>query len=51
MEINKTVVILGAVLLVVLGIFAVSQFGSAGDSVSSGVGYVSQQYSGGGCGR
>ena len=50
MEIDKTVVILGAILLVILGIFAISQLGSAGDSVSSGVGYASQ-YSGGGCGR
>ncbi|MBU3923623.1 MAG: hypothetical protein KJ592_01785 [Nanoarchaeota archaeon] len=49
MEIDKTIVILGAVLLVILGIYAVSQMGS-GSAASSGVGYASQ-FAGGGCGR
>lgn len=50
MEVDKNILIIGAILLIVLGIFAVSQFSSAGDSVAKGVGYVSQ-YAGGGCGR
>ncbi len=51
MEVDKTVVVVGAILLVVLGIFAFSQLGGAstGDVVSNGVGYASQ-VAGGGCG-
>lgn len=50
MEIDRTIVILVVILLVVLGVYALSQLGGDGGSVSSGVGYVSQ-YAGGGCGR
>ncbi len=52
MEVDKTVVIVGAILVVVLGIFAFSQLGGAsttGNVVSSGAGYASQ-VAGGGCG-
>jgi hypothetical protein len=50
MEIDRTIVILGVILLVVLGLFALSQLGSGSGSVSKGVGYAAQ-YAGGGCGR
>ena len=50
MKIDRTVVILGVILLVVLGLFAISQLGSGTGAVSKGVGYASQ-YAGGGCGR
>ena len=52
MEVDKTVVIVGVILLVVLGLFAISQFGgvSAGDSIARSSGYAAQ-YAGGGCGR
>lgn len=52
MEVDKTVVAVGVVLLVVLGIFALSQVGgaSSGDSIVQGSGYAAQ-YAGGGCGR
>lgn len=51
MEIDKTVVIVGAILLVVLGFFALSQFGGAGsaDVVARSAGYAGQ-IAGGGCG-
>lgn len=52
MEVDKTVIIVGVVLLVVLGFFAVSQMGggSTGNAISNGAGYAAQ-YAGGGCGR
>jgi biopolymer transport protein ExbD len=49
MEVDKNVVILIAVLLVVLAIFAFTKSGDA-SAVSNGVGYATQ-YAGGGCGR
>lgn len=50
MEVDKTIVILVVILLIVLGLFAISQIGSGGDAVSRGVGYAGQ-FAGGGCGR
>lgn len=52
MEIDRTLVIVGIILLVVLGFFALSQVGggSTGGVVSQGAGYASQ-FAGGGCGR
>jgi len=52
MEIDKTVVIVGVILLVVLGIFAFTQMGggSTGNVISQGAGYAGQ-FAGGGCGR
>ena len=51
MEIDRTIIIVGVILLVVLGIFAVSQLGggSTGNVVSSGARYAGQ-VAGGGCG-
>lgn len=51
MEIDRTVVIVGVILLVVLGLFAVSQMGGAstGDVVARSAGYAGQ-IAGGGCG-
>lgn len=52
MEIDKTVVIVGAILLLVLGIFAISQLGggaSTGNVVARSAGYAGQ-IAGGGCG-
>ena len=43
---NKTIIILAGILVVVLGIFAFSFFGS---DTSSGVA-IANQYTGGGCG-
>jgi hypothetical protein len=52
MEVDKTVVTVGVILLAVLGIFAFSQLGSSGSSgqiISNGVGYAGQ-VAGGACG-
>ena len=51
MEIDKTVVIVGIILLVVLGLFAISQTGgaSSGGVVARSAGYAGQ-IAGGGCG-
>ncbi len=50
MEVDRTVVIVGVILIIVLGFFVFAQFGGAEAGVSKGVSYASQ-YAGGGCGR
>jgi hypothetical protein len=50
MEIDKTVIVVGVILLVVLGFFAISQMGGSGSTGNAVAGYAGQ-FAGGGCGR
>ena len=51
MEVDKTIVILGIILLIVLGIFVLVQAGGSSNIATSGGASSAGQYVGGACGR